>query len=1145
MAPTKRPAPYSGDDEAEVGQRQARHSPSTPHASSSKKRRRTSDESSLARDQDASSDQGDASTPPSDFGSDEEGEFAEAELAATQAIEERKQSSRTHNNEPVQHGILEEVELENFMCHDKYAFKLGPLINFICGKNGSGKSAILTAIVLCLGGKASATNRGARLQNFIKEGRDHARIICKIKNQGESAYMPDLYGDTIQVERHFSRAGGSGFKLKSERGRIISTRKSDLEDICDHMILQMENPMTVLSQDQARQFLSSSSSAEKYRLFMKGVHLEQLDQDYKIIEEQQENIHAKIEAKRPDLKDLQKKHESAKNKQELSRRYEGMLAKIREFRRQLAWAQVAAQEALREEFAQSIREADEKIQAEETKLAEADRVYQDSDRAAAIAREAYDSAKQVFDKVQDDKKEAKARHDEIKKDTSAAQAEQRTIHAALKEADDTITKKQEAIQQEEQRLAELNGGGAGRRITALKDAEGALRQARQNAADHKGQRKQLEEDVKRMENLKKEAEESQNNHNARVQEQERNLTQLEQTRQNKDLAFHTNMPALLKALQRETGFQQTPIGPLGKHVRLLKPEWSTILEKYFGSALNSFIVTSKRDETLLTSIMKRARCVVNVFILSQDPIDTTPNEPDSRFVTVLKVLEIDNELVKKQLVIGNAIEQTILIPDLTEASNTLFGGEPLRNVKRCFCFGTDRRRGGVLLSLRNGHAAQDPAHAWTGTPRMATDIDDLIRRQQETIADMKDQRRRMADEFRSAQDRHEKAKQALVRHDKATNNLVVAVQRAEDEVERLADEIKADNVESGTLEVLRQALKEAEDQKTVHEGSYQDSVIACDDLKARLREANRQLKDFDDRIKEAQDAADDAQRLAQNADKRRAFNLHEKNSVGNRINDANGDRDRLVADLAELDAKIEKWTAEAQKISERVNIPDGETYESLDKKYRRLTEDYNKYQDRIGDRDQIAAEATKWKKAYDNAQAEMQGLETLRDKLNETMVQRKFRWKQFRSFISAHAKAQFMYMLSERGFRGTLIMDHQKKMMDLRVEPDITRRDGSGRSARTLSGGEKSYSQVCLLLAMWEAMGAPIRCLDEFDVFMDAVNRNISVNLLIDGARQSIGRQFILISPGTKSDIKSAPDVKVHEVAAPERGQTRLVLASA
>lgn len=45
-------------------------------------------------------------------------------------------------------------------------------------------------------------------------------------------------------------------------------------------------------------------------------------------------------------------------------------------------------------------------------------------------------------------------------------------------------------------------------------------------------------------------------------------------------------------------------------------------------------------------------------------------------------------------------------------------------------------------------------------------------------------------------------------------------------------------------------------------------------------------------------------------------------------------------------------------------------------------------------------------------------------------------------------------------------------------------------------------------------------------------------------ARRSIGRQFILITPGTKTDIRIAPDVRVKELAEPERGQTALTFQS-
>lgn len=55
------------------------------------------------------------------------------------------------------------------------------------------------------------------------------------------------------------------------------------------------------------------------------------------------------------------------------------------------------------------------------------------------------------------------------------------------------------------------------------------------------------------------------------------------------------------------------------------------------------------------------------------------------------------------------------------------------------------------------------------------------------------------------------------------------------------------------------------------------------------------------------------------------------------------------------------------------------------------------------------------------------------------------------------------------------------------VEPDITKDDSTGRGAKTLSGGEKSFSQICLLLALWEAMGSPIRCLDELYVTLHPV----------------------------------------------------------
>lgn len=265
---------------------------------------------------------------------------AELELRQTQIIQEKYAHLVDESNVPAEHGILERVECYNFMCHDHFQVELGPLINFIVGKNGSGKSAILTGITLCLGGKASATNRGQSLKNFIKEGRENASIIVRIKNQGDGAYMPDDYGKSIIVERHFSKSGASGFKIKADNGRIVSTKKAELDAITDYFSLQIDNPMNVLSQDMARQFLSTSSPAEKYKFFVRGVQLEQLDQDYRLIEESVDQIEEKLRSKIQDLGFLASRSDATKKKLELSDQHDSLRGRIRNMQQQMAWAQV-------------------------------------------------------------------------------------------------------------------------------------------------------------------------------------------------------------------------------------------------------------------------------------------------------------------------------------------------------------------------------------------------------------------------------------------------------------------------------------------------------------------------------------------------------------------------------------------------------------------------------------------------------------------------------------------------------------------------------------------------------------------------------------------------------------------------------------
>lgn len=110
-----------------------------------------------------------------------------------------------------------------------------------------------------------------------------AEVTIVLKNQGEEAYKPKEYGKSIVIRRAFTRDGSSSWKIMSKDGTLISNKRDELASICDHMNIQVDNPMNVLTQgkilairgvtsysslfiDAARQFLNASHPSDKYKV---------------------------------------------------------------------------------------------------------------------------------------------------------------------------------------------------------------------------------------------------------------------------------------------------------------------------------------------------------------------------------------------------------------------------------------------------------------------------------------------------------------------------------------------------------------------------------------------------------------------------------------------------------------------------------------------------------------------------------------------------------------------------------------------------------------------------------------------------------------------------------------------------------------
>ena len=74
---------------------------------------------------------------------------------------------------------------------------------------------------------------------------------------GPGAYLHDVLGDRVTIERRIS-SSSSSWKLLDSRARTVGTkRREHIDPLLDHFAVNAANPMAVMTQETARTFLSS------------------------------------------------------------------------------------------------------------------------------------------------------------------------------------------------------------------------------------------------------------------------------------------------------------------------------------------------------------------------------------------------------------------------------------------------------------------------------------------------------------------------------------------------------------------------------------------------------------------------------------------------------------------------------------------------------------------------------------------------------------------------------------------------------------------------------------------------------------------------------------------------------------------------
>ncbi|XP_023662740.2 structural maintenance of chromosomes protein 6 isoform X1 [Paramormyrops kingsleyae] len=1031
-------------------------------------------------------------------------------------------------------GIVESIFLKNFMCHGLLGpFAFGPNVNFVVGNNGSGKSAVLTALIVGLGGKAHTTNRGSSLRGFVKEGESSADVSITLRNRGQDAYKPEVFGESIVVELRISSEGLRTYKLRSTAGHLVSTKKEELVSILDHFNIQVDNPVSILTQEMSKHFLHSKGEGDKYKFFMKATQLEQMKEDYAYIMKTKTVTQNTIEKHEECLEDLKRKYLEKEDKYKSLASLDEMQTKLEELQNQMAWALVTemekemkpSEERVAVEEKATIK-YDQKVEEWKTKVVEAETRY----------KEIHDQLEGISERVQQLQPQCATLKTEAQnfnrafKQSEAAFHRSKTTLRDLEKDNEQLTRRVDELKHS---ISQAMGADSRRRMERIETLQAELDTLKHKDSTLAQQIEQFQQAVARgKEELGKISCEERELQRS-IEAKQREHRALVASRTDKIKRFGEHMPALLQAIDeahKGAQFKQKPVGPLGFCMRLKDPELAMAVESCLKTLMTAFCCDNYKDEKVLQSLMsrhfpqgRRPPIIVSEFSGTIYNI-RGKSAQHPKYPTVLQALEIDNPVVANCLIDMRAVETILLIKSNQEARQVMQTGAPPVNCREAFTKDGDQVFFNRYYSCEY-HRAQ----------YLSRDVEEQIRLLQSEIENQRALVTRVKAQKKEVEDSIRNNENLLSR---AYND----GKKAKDRFRKLQLEMTdLQNVEEPQSEDLQPLEEELQEISVKISSARQERDVAHQKmakLKKEFEEAEHNYRQQKEAISSVAEEADPIKEELSKSDQDVERCKHHKKHYEEKRKAHIGGIQKLKADLGVRKKELEASILKASEICpERLEVR--RTAKSLDSEINRLKQKISNQQDLQGDRDEVIRQYQEALENYKNIVMQVKNLKKFIGLMAKIMNSRHKVYTEMRMYLSVRCKYYFDSMLSQRGYTGKMTFNHKNETLAISVQP------GEGDKAplsdmRSLSGGERSFSTVCFVLSLWAIAEAPFRCLDEFDVYMDMVNRRISMDMMLKIAASQRYRQFIFLTPQSMCSLQVNNLIRILRLKDPDRTQTIL-----
>ncbi|WVO18160.1 hypothetical protein L204_105863 [Cryptococcus depauperatus] len=1089
----------------------------------------------------------------------EEQQFDDEELLA--AYTRSKKDQKGYVGSTSKAGVIKSISLRDFMCHRHLTVNFGPRMNFVVGHNGSGKSAVLTGIAVALGSKATVTGRGSGLKDLIRQGCDRAIITIVLANSGEEAYRSNIYSPNIVIERTINSNGSTGYKFKaSKEGKTLANKRSELSSICDHFNINIDSPLTILTQDQSRSFLQNADPYKLYKFFLNGTQLSCLLDTYESAGQNIASLDNHIKRQKEALPDLKNKVEGLKRKIQASRKVMKQRRKNKQLLIELAWSYVKEKEQAKEEAENEVSTYQEKLSLVHVEINKAEREMPQVIKRILQTEQDVENQDNSLRPLLRTVKDAQVRYTEARKELKTMELAIPDIETELAEEKASLVKLEKKIE-ERLRLNEPDQIEARERLIQRRTkSEEILGKIRLERPARERERQEKFEDQKKskreLESIEDEI--KQLDHQAmQINNQIHNISRQENNRM---AAFGINIEPLLDEI-KTTRWHEKPLGPLGYYVHLDDMHYADILQRMLGSALCAFAVKHNEDKVKLMGIIdkhfKRGYRPGNytakegahppaIFRHAGELFDYSGGDLSNLGPTILSKLRFDNEEVLRLLIDNCNIERTFLAPNIVEGNRMMDHtlGKGLNHVTINCADGMTTA--GTVSTRQSG-----PTNRYRGVPLFTADIGTEIQKLQNQLQEIEKKRTELMQSTSPVRQHIAKLQGEMTSLTKLIESLIKKMSPLEKDLDltkrKLAEMATTEMDSSESIrEELQQKIGELELKIQQHQGDIekQKQIILNRDAEIKQRQ-----DEVDAHAPRKQQLIEMMNSLIQERSKIENSQRHYQNSL------ASYER-RLEAakeHLAGVAKNLEIFTQKAKNFAPQ-RIETNRKPEELEAERKSLDKSITEASKTLGfNLDELTADYRKQKEIWQNASNSIRDLKSLYNMLQRAMINRRTWWGQTRSHISIRARTAFVVFESFRGLDGRLEFDHQQGRLSLLVHNQVSTESQNGtftqtshyKGTKALSGGERSFSTVSLLLALWSTVPCPLRALDEWDVFLDAANRRVAAKNLMEGAKESDGKQYILITPLDMQGIDiSGPDKKIIRMADPERGQGTIELQS-